>query len=135
MNLPFFGRAERPGVCELPPSFPRRKKRAARKTSRTRKIPMRLIFRRIPPPRELAPLFAFANRLPGFIGPVPQPLLIRHYSVRYYYTATGRGVKLNYAKSLFSSVAVIYCSTADRTNSAFSNCKTASSLATRKKSS
>jgi hypothetical protein len=30
---------------------------------------------------ELAPYLLFTNRLPGFTGPVPLPLLIRRYSV------------------------------------------------------
>ncbi len=30
---------------------------------------------------DLAPYLLFTNRLPGFIGPVPLPLLIRRYSV------------------------------------------------------
>lgn len=30
---------------------------------------------------ELAPYLLFTNRLPGFKGPVPLPLLIRRYSV------------------------------------------------------
>ncbi len=30
---------------------------------------------------ELAPYLLFANRLSGFTGPVPLPLLIRRYSV------------------------------------------------------